>query len=232
MNSSLMNNKEVWVLEDKESCRFVYEQTLDHRYKTRYFESLASFKKALEESTPENFPAMLIADLMLGDGNFLNFLTDSPNSEIVNIPFIIVSGIDDIDALRFCFKEGALDYLTKPFKKNELLVKIENIITGSNKQRVVEPGQKSIHLDGKEVENLTSKQMQLLNLFMDSNDRCISRADILEKVWGKTNVHPKTVDVHLYNLRRKLHAYGYMIRSDGGGKWSLLSDRIDEPAVS
>ena len=63
---------------------------------------------------------------------------------------------------------------------------------------------------------------------MDSSDRCISRTDILEKVWGKTSVHPKTVDVHLYNLRRKLHAYGYMIRSDGGGKWSLLSDRIDD----
>jgi len=232
MNTSLLNNKEVWVLEDEEPCRFVYEQTLNHRYKTRYFESLSEFTKALEEATAETLPAMLIADLMLGDGNFLNFLTDTPDSDIANIPFIIVSGIDDIDALRFCFKEGALDYLTKPFKKNELLVKIENIITGSSKPKTIEPGQKSIRLDGKEVENLTSKQMQLLNLFMGSSDRCISRADILEKVWGKTNVHPKTVDVHLYNLRRKLHAYGYMIRSDGGGKWSLLSDRIDDATAT
>jgi DNA-binding response OmpR family regulator len=227
MDTSI-TNKEIWVLEDEESCRFVYEQTLNHRYKTRYFETIAEFSNALEQVTANDMPAMLVADLMLGDGNFLNFLTDSSRSEIMNIPFIIVSGIDDIDALRFCFKEGALDYLTKPFKKNELLVKIENVLSDSTKTNKLESGQKSIHLDGKEVQNLTSKQMQLLNLFMNSSDRCISRMDILENVWGKTNVHPKTVDVHLYNLRRKLHAYGYLIRSDGGGRWSLLSDRIEE----
>ncbi|EQC49155.1 response regulator receiver domain protein [Bacteriovorax sp. BSW11_IV] len=224
MNGMLMD-KSIWVLEDDKDCQFVYEQTLDHRYKTKYFSSIADFANAMDSS--ENKPSMIIADLMLDDGNFLNYLTNSDESSVLNTPFIIVSSIDDIDALRFCFKEGALDYLTKPFKKNELVVKVENVLSGAQRQRFeIEGASKSVMLDGKEVKNLTSKQKQLLHLFMDSPGRCISRNDILEKVWESTNVHPKTVDVHLYNLRRKLHDLGYMIRSDGGGKWSLLSDRI------
>lgn len=232
MNNALKNEKLVWLLEDEEGCRFVYKQTLDHRYRTRYFESLKDFSEAMILTSKENYPDLIVADLMLTDGNFLNFLTDAKDSKVMDIPFIIVSSIDDIDALRFCFKEGALDYLTKPFKKNELIVKVENILSGSSRFNSVEVGHKTVKLDGKEVENLTSKQMQLLGLFMNSSDRSITRVQILEKVWGKTNVHPKTVDVHLYNLRRKLHAYGYMIRSEGGGKWRLLSDRISTEEAS
>lgn len=223
----VLSDKEIWVLEDDKGCLFVYEQTLDHRYVTRYFETLDSFSKALSTvaSGAEAGPALIIADLMLSDGNFLNFLTITDNVKMLTMPFIVVSSIDDIDALRFCFKEGALDYLTKPFKKNELLVKIENVLSGSSKPKAIDSASKSIEIGGVNITNLTSKQIQLLNLFLKSDDRSISRQDILEKVWGDTTVHPKTVDVHLYNLRRKLHGYGFLIRSDGGGRWSLLADR-------
>lgn len=224
---SVLSDKEIWVLEDDKGCLFVYEQTLDHRYVTRYFETLDLFSKALEKvaASSESGPALIIADLMLSDGNFLNFLANTENTKLLTMPFIVVSSIDDIDALRFCFREGALDYLTKPFKKNELLVKIENVISGSTKTRVSDQASKSIEIGGVNITNLTVKQIQLLNLFLKSEDRSISRQDILEKVWGDTTVHPKTVDVHLYNLRRKLHGYGFLIRSDGGGRWSLMADR-------
>ncbi|EQC45319.1 response regulator transcription factor [Bacteriovorax sp. Seq25_V] len=220
------SEKEIWILEDDKGCQFVYEQTLDHRYKTRYFSKIADFQAALEATTED--PALLIADLMLDDGNFMTYLNSGKDPRLMVIPFIIVSSIDDIDALRYCFMEGAIDYLTKPFKKNELIVKIENIFSGAKKSSVSTHvgGQKSVLLDGREIGNLTSKQKQLLGLFLDNPDRVVTRDDILDNVWGDTNVHPKTVDVHLYNLRRKLHDMGYIIRSEGGGKWSLISDTI------
>lgn len=233
MSNNLVTDKTIWILEDDKGCQFVYEQTLDHRYDTRYFDRIDDFAVALKDvyqNDKTKLPKMIVADLMLSDGNFLTYLTDS-EKEIFDIPFIIVSSVDDIDALRFCFKEGALDYLTKPFKKNELLVKIENVLSGVNRPRPVsEDGlTKTLDLDGQEVKGLTTKQMQLLSLFINSNDRSVTRHDILDKVWRDTSVHPKTVDVHLYNLRRKVHEYGYLIRSDGGGRWSLLPERLDHP---
>jgi len=222
---TITTDKEIWILEDDKGCQFVYEQTLDHRYKTRYFTTIASFQEAIENESQH--PSLIVADLMLDDGNFMTYLNTSKHKSLMVIPFIIVSSIDDIDALRFCFMEGALDYLTKPFKKNELIVKIENIFSGVGRKAPPSAGgHKSMLLDGREVENLTSKQKQLLNLFLSSPDRVVSRDDILDKVWGDTSVHPKTVDVHLYNLRRKLHDHGYIIRSEGGGKWSLIPDVI------
>ncbi|MBT3583601.1 MAG: hypothetical protein HN509_01735 [Halobacteriovoraceae bacterium] len=86
----------------------------------------------------------------------------------------------------------------------------------------------TVVVDGKSVENLTAKQRKLLNLFLENLERTVNRGQILEKIWGGDSVNPKTVDVHLYNLRRKLHPYGYIIRSEGGGFWSLLSDRISD----
>jgi DNA-binding response OmpR family regulator len=224
------HDKCLWILEDDPGCKFVYEQTLDHRFQTKYFDRIDEFFASLGKCRAEQgrMPSLVIADLMLNDGNFLNNRTNSVG-EIHKLPFIIVSSIDDIDALRFCFKEGALDYLTKPFKKNELLVKIENALAGSHRTRTLQevPATRAIEIDGVQILELTAKQAQLVNLFLSNEQRSISRQQILEKVWGDTNVHPKTVDVHLYNLRRKLNAYGFMIRSDGGGRWSLLPDRYD-----
>lgn len=231
MGESPVVDKAIWVLEDDKGCQFVYQQTLDHRYNTRYFESIEDFSRELRASYQkgkDHLPKLIIADLMLSDGNFLTYLTDG-EKEVFDIPFIIVSSVDDIDALRFCFKEGALDYLTKPFKKNELLVKVENVLSGAKrlKEQPPEGVSRSVNLDGAQITSLTTKQKQLLSLFIESSDRSVSRQDILEKVWQDTTVHPKTVDVHLYNLRRKVNEYGYIIRSDGGGRWSLMPERLD-----
>lgn len=226
MNNSLIKNKCVWILDDDKDCQLVYERVLDFRYKTVYFNRIEEFKAALSADNVD-LPMLIISDLILSDGNLLNFLGSPYDRQLLQVPFMVVSSIDDIDAIRYCFKEGALDYLTKPIKKNELLVKVENILSGGTSRVVINTDQKNLTLDGRKINNLTSKQLQVLSLFLQSPVRTVNRTDILKKVWGSTSVHPKTVDVHLYNLRRKLNTYGYLIRSEGGGKWSLLSNRID-----
>ena len=218
----------IWILEDDKGCQFVYEQILKKDFRTTYFDNIKKFKESFEKSAKVSStakPTMVIADLMLNDGNFLNFLTNEFHGRLgEEVPFIIVSSDDDIESLRLCFKEGANDYMTKPFKKNELLVKVETILRNKNRfGRSVKP---DVSIDGQVIEGLTVKQQKLLKLFLDDSSRTINRELILKKVWGETIVHPKTIDVHLYNLRRKLHPFGYMIKSLGNGQWTLLSDRI------
>lgn len=209
----------IWILEDDKGCQFVYDQILKNGFRTTYFENIKKFRdsyeKVINKSSHEK-PAMIIADLMLNDGNFLSFLTREFHGDLgEDIPFMVVSSDDDIDSLRLCFKEGATDYITKPFRKNELLVKIEAIL--KNNKVVGKPLKSNISIDGVAIEGLTGKQKKLLALFDSREDRVIDRDLILDKVWGDTSVHPKTLDVHLYNLRRKLHPYGLIIKSLGGG---------------
>jgi len=228
-----MNNEKlpnIWILEDDKGCQFVYDQILKNDFCMTYFENIKKFQDSFKqycESESEHAPVLIIADLMLNDGNFLSFLSNEFHGKLgdSNIPFIIVSSDDDIESLRLCFKEGANDYMTKPFKKNELLVKVETILRGRKSiGRTVKP---QISIDGQTITGLTSKQQRLLNLFIENNtERVIDRDMILDKVWGNTAVHPKTIDVHLYNLRRKLHPFGFMIKSLGSGQWILMADRI------
>lgn len=209
----------LWVLEDDSDCRDYYEKVFNERYSVDYIESFEEFEKIYNSIKKK--PELIIVDLMLGGVNFANFLKNTRDTGgTFDLPFLVVSSLDDKETLRFCFDMGATDYLTKPYKKNELLVKLENTLKKLRDKRI---SGKDFKIDGKLIEGLTSKQVQILNLFSESEGRKISREEILEKVWGKTNVRPKTVDVHLYNLRRKIRPYGYIIKSLRNEGWELIS---------
>lgn len=215
--------RQIWILEDDPGCRFVYDEILKDYYQLVYFDKISDFEIQLEKYQDHHFhDVLIVADLTLKDGHFMTFLSDATRLE--GKAFIIVSSDEAINSIRQAFKGGAIDYLTKPFKKTELIVKIENIFNQIEKRLEKD---REVYLDGQIISNLTERQVTLLRLFIDSEDREVNRQVVLEHVWGDMSVHPKTVDVHLYNLRRKIHPYGYLIRSERGGKWKLLSERID-----
>lgn len=216
------NRNIIWILESDRGQQILYEQVLEEVCKIRFFDTISEFNEFFSLNREET-PFMMISELNLTDGSLLNFLNADRRGLQRSFPFFVISGADDIDSIRLCQEEGALDYLVKPVNKNELTFKIENVL--KNTKRLKKKIRPTVRLDGQEIAGLTSKQIQLLSLFIDSQERKISRGDILERVWDSNNVHPKTIDVHLYNLRRKLHPFGYIIRSEGGGAWSLISDR-------
>ena len=221
LKNPLDTNLEVWILDNDQRLHTSYKKILNFRYRTRFFFSLEDFADSFyKESYKCSF---LIAELILKDGNFLDFLGKLKNKGFFKVPTFIISSVDDLDVMRFCFKEGVIDYLTKPFKPNELLIKIENIFKKEDSKPLTYEGQeRDVTINGKQVKNLTLKQLQVLSLFLKSPVRCVNRKDILKKVWGSTSVHPKTVDVHLYNLRRKLNPIGFQINSKGPGRWALV----------
>lgn len=220
---SLADGRQVWILEDDPGCRFVYEEILKDFYNLSFFDTLNEFEAKLAQYEGHHFhDILIIADLTLKDGHFMSVL--GKDDILDGKAFIVVSSDEEMGSIRQAFKGGALDYLTKPFRKPELVVKIENIFNQIDKRLEKD---REVYLDGQIISNLTERQVTLLRLFIENEDREVDRHDILQHVWGELNVHPKTVDVHLYNLRRKINPYGYLIRSEGGGKWKLLSERID-----
>jgi DNA-binding response OmpR family regulator len=226
-------NKSIWIVEDDQDLLRLYKEMFDYRYKTKYLSSLKEFKKEYGEllSGEAEIPSLVIADLNFCDGNFVNHLSNkiSGAKDILDISlqYFIVSALDDIDVIRHCLDRGVIDYLVKPIRRNELLVKIENALSNLAKpSNFIDGPHKTLTLDGIKIPNLTSKQMQVLSLFLQSPGRVVFRREILKKVWGETTVHPKTVDVHLYNLRRKLGSHGFFIRSEGGGKWALMAEKF------
>ncbi|MBF0315221.1 MAG: response regulator transcription factor [Oligoflexia bacterium] len=204
--------RSLWILEDEESAIFVYKQILDLHFNTEYFQSLSLFRGRLASNKER--PDLIVADLRLGDGNFLSFLSNHDEKGLLATPFIVVSSLIDLDVLRFCFEEGALDYLIRPFKKEELIAKIEKVLNSNRKKAV--------------FSNLTQKETLILKAFYEGKNRTLTREQLIRTVWRDITIDNNTFDVHLYNLRKKIVQIDLYIVANGNGSWTLVDQNASK----
>jgi DNA-binding response OmpR family regulator len=218
----MISDMRLWILEDDPGARFVYEETLGYRYPVVFFENLESLSRALHDGQKEK-PDLLIADLKLPDGTFLAFLK-SPDGALIDFPFAVVSSVDDLDALRFCFERGAVDYIVKPFQKSELIAKTERALAHGTP--ITPAGFQSA------IDNLplTGMERTILLKIHDAGPGGIERGVLISRVWKDVAVNPKTVDVHISNLRRKLAPHNLDVRATGNGRYTLI--RVGETSQS
>ena len=140
--------------------------------------------------------------------------------EFSQIPIIMVTAKgEDMDKI-MGLEYGADDYITKPFNILELKARIKAILRRSvshkggnykdskNTLQVrnleLEFESRRVFIDGKET-NLTAKEFDLLELFMENPGKVYSREKLLDTVWGYD--YPgdvRTVDVHVRRLREKI----------------------------
>jgi DNA-binding response OmpR family regulator len=214
-----IRKKIIWILEDDQALGAIIRETLEAGYALKMFHTVQSMLEALDNIeqeghlVAETLPDLILADLKLPDDSFLSVINSrTKGGSQFYIPFVILSGVDDVDVMRHCFSRGALDYLTKPFKKSELIVKIENVFqelsedlySPRKEQFFVDPVTLRVHFMNKISSPLTSKEMQILALFRLSTEKAVTRGEMVSRVWNDISVSTKTLDVHLFNLRRKL----------------------------
>ncbi len=226
----MIEKKRVWVSEDDSGCQFVLREIFELRYTLSMFSELNAFRQALaDEKIPR--PDLVIADIRLPGQSFLSFLSSDDAKIFDQVALLVVSSVDDIDALRTCFERGAADFITKPFTKNELIVKVERILKQSarisnrvHREFILDlPGLKVIRGDMR-TDPLTTKEFQIITILSEAPSASLSRDEIVSRVWGQVKVTSKAFDVHLYHLRKKLGAIGLEIRFNPPNRYSLLSN--------
>jgi two-component system, OmpR family, response regulator ResD len=110
---------------------------------------------------------------------------------------------------------GADDYVVKPFSAPEVVARIRvqlrrasSVVNGEPaplRRGSVELDEQArrVSVEGREVA-LTRREFDLLAVLLREPERVHTRDGLLAQAWGSTYVHPKTVDVHVAGLRRKL----------------------------
>jgi DNA-binding response OmpR family regulator len=155
---------------------------------------------------------LVILDIGLPEGDGLVVL-DEVRGRGGRVPILVLTGRPDLRDAVECLDHGADDYMTKPFRFDELLarVRVRMRRTGAAEAGTLTAGGLTLDLrtrravaEGAEVE-LTSREFAMLETFLRHPDQVLSREQLLSRVWGYyfdpgTNV----VNVYVAALRRKL----------------------------
>ena len=135
-----------------------------------------------------------------------------------NVPVIMVTARDsEIDKI-VGLELGADDYVTKPFSHRELVARIRAVLRRGQEAEllpevveVVEVGDVRMDIERHEVSvsgrtvRLALKEFELLELLLRNAGRVMTRAQLIDLVWGSDYVgDTKTLDVHVKRLRSKI----------------------------
>ena len=130
-------------------------------------------------------------------------------------PILFMSVDGETDTKLQAFKNGADDYITKPFALEEMRARIEAVTrrTAVVNQSVLVIHDLSVDLNNHTVIragrtiHLTRKEFHMLEYFMRHVGKILSRAQLMEHVWtADGNPFSNTVEAHISNLRNKLNA--------------------------
>ncbi len=134
------------------------------------------------------------------------------------VPILILTAKDDTQELVRGLEEGADDYLTKPFRLDELLARVRGLLrrrrwdgveAPGEAQRPVAIGEVTVHFERFELEtpggvvNLTTREAALLRALVEREGEVIPRGELLESVWGlRPETRTRVVDSFIVRLRR------------------------------
>lgn len=130
-------------------------------------------------------------------------------------PVIVISAKSMMETRLEMLRVGADDFILKPFDLNEVLVRIQVVMRRagivSKQNSVLSCGalefnvsENTVTVNQKPV-TLTSKEMQLLKLFLSHPKKVFTKANLYETVWNDTYYYEdNTINVHVSNLRSKL----------------------------
>lgn len=168
-----------------------------------------------------------ILDIMLDDKSGFD-LIEEIRLQGPEIPVIFMSARDKEFDRIIGLEKGSDDYITKPFSPKEMVLRVNNIIKRAYKDdnnRITIDGyeldeeQRKIYYDSTEIE-LTTKEFDLLMMFIKNKGIAFSRDKILENVWDENYFgSDRVVDDTLRRLRKKLpnlnihtiYGYGYRL---------------------
>lgn len=208
-----MANEKILVVDDEEYILELISFNLTNNgYKViKANNGIDAVRLAIEEK-----PKLILLDLMIPGKDGYDVCREvRSNSEIRNIPIIMLTAkSEELDKI-LGLELGADDYITKPFSVRELLARVKAVL---RRFSVVEPEssvlvfgnlkadfeKREIHVKDKKLD-LTLKEFELLEILIRNKGKILTRDTLLDKIWGYEYIgETRTVDVHIRYLRKKV----------------------------
>ena len=217
-----MSNTTILIVDDEQRMRKLVR---DYMIREGYVVLEASNgRQALEIFHSDAKVSLIILDVMMPEMDGWQVCTEIRKTSKVPI-IMLTAKSDERDELRG-FELGVDEYVTKPFSPRTLAARVNAILRrtmGNAVEKNLSAGgielDKSAHIvtiDGKPVD-LSFKEFELLQYFMENNGIALSRERILNSVWNYDYYgDARTIDTHVKKLRSKLGDKASLIKTVWG----------------
>ena len=159
--------------------------------------------------------SLIVLDIVLPDMDGFEVL-EQIRGQGATLPIIVLTARSSVEDTVSGLEQGADDYMSKPFRFEELLARIRLRLKTANSEdptNMVQINVGGLHLDlrtrcatidGEPVE-LSAREFTMLQAFMEHPDQVLSRSQLLDMVWGYDfDPGSNVVDVYVRYLRRKI----------------------------
>lgn len=200
--------KTILLVEDNETIR----KGLDYLFIQNDFLLLSAenLKKAREYIKTKSFDLMIL-DVTLPDGNGFDFYKEMKNAIYVPVIFLTANDLED-DIVRG-LELGAVDYIVKPFRNRELILRIENALKFKREdKKIIHILDIQIDLDSMQVVRdkkeilFTPLEYKVFLFLVENAGHVVTREAILDKIWDLAGnyVNDNTLTVYVKRIREKL----------------------------
>lgn len=207
----------VLLVEDLAEFQVIVKGVLGNQFQVTCIDTLAAARDLLAREVYD----LVILDALLPDGDGFKFCSElRSHSSTAIVPVVMLTARGSVSDKVAAISYGADDYVTKPFEPLELKARAEALVKRFRERGGVHPGvvvrgnlklsteeYKAYAVEGgKEHElKLTPMEFRLLQFLIKNEHRVVTRADILQGVWGSgVFVVDRVIDKHVSSLRQKL----------------------------
>ena len=200
--------KTILLIEDSEDIK----KGLDYLFAQNDFLLLCAnnLKKAKEYIQTKQFD-LIILDVTLPDGNGFTFFKEM--ASVIYVPVIFLTANDFEDDVVKGLELGAVDYIVKPFRNRELLLRIHNALRFKREEkRILRILDIEIDLErmqilrGKKEIVLTPLEYKVFLFLVENAGRIVTRQSIMDQIWDLAGnyVNDNTLTVYIKRIREKL----------------------------
>lgn len=238
----MLGSRQILLIEDSPDIKDLIEHILASDFKVVW---AANIHEAQQWVAQNQFD-LIILDVELPDGDGFSFYSSLiTNLRHALIPVIFLTAKNDIRDKVLAFSLGAEDYLTKPFQPIELKARVELRIKKAQQRQQKNRSHQIGHLEidfvsqrvystssrGREDQGLTTVEFKLISYLALHEDQVLTRNQILDEIWGAAKfLSDRSIDSHIYSLRKKLGELGHYIQSvyGAGYRFSLTDNSHKE----
>ena len=202
--------------------------------------TLQELSARLSDLPPTEWPVLFVSELSLPDGSSLDWIRNQPS-----LPgtWVMTSREFDEQTVRDCLRAGVRDLFRKgqwgslesaklQAYAQETAPSLRGIASSDltlQKEITLDPYMRTVTCRKGITVQLTPMEFKILASIHQAFPRGLDRHRLFRMLWGERKVVPKALDVHIFNLRRKLEHFGYQVRSTPHGEFRLTQNQAAMP---